>query len=138
MGENEFKNLFSAEEIAELQAAAEDTLAQKPAKKDGIWYVADDASGNTSFYEFVIGGKVVLNVAVDNAHEKEIPFQLPPGATAHSITVWDAKRTSFRNTNGFALRYEHNDGTGVHVDGNTVRAYVLPRATRWIAEFYGV
>lgn len=143
MGENEnFENLFNADEIAELQKAAEDVAAQVAAetpKKDGLWYVKDE--GGNSLYALNAAGKTILWFTVDNVAEmtpEQVGGHLPLGMTAHRIVVWNAYRTANLETNGFGARYLHDDGSGTHIDGNTVRAYTIPRASRWIAHFYGV
>ena len=145
MGENEFKNLFNADEIAELQAVADelaDEVAKQQPKKDGIWYshdADDNVNGHSeSYYAVNAGGKTVLWIAIDNDLSVDIGHQLPEGATAHMIRVWNATKTAFIDTKGFAFRYAHSDGTGTHVDGNTVRSYVMLRTGQLIAHFYGI
>lgn len=145
MGEDKFKDLFSEDElmalqtaaaIAEAEVAAQAAQAAKVHKQDGIWYSHDE--NEMSLYEVRVGHKVLLWIRVDNAHEIQTPFHVPAGASAHAIQVWDAKRERFLDTMGIALRYEHADGSGTHIDGNTVRMYVLPRVSRWLGHFYGV
>jgi len=146
MGENEneksFENLFNADELAELQAVYAEVQAAvaESAKKDGLWYVHDDQVGH-SVYALNSNGKTILWFTVNNEVElgaEQIGGHLPMGVTAHRIVAWNAYRTASIETKGFAAKYLHDDGSGVHIDGNTVRAYVLPRVHRWIAEFYGV
>jgi hypothetical protein len=143
MGENEnLDGIFNASELAELKAAANDVVAQVAAeapKKNGLWYVKDE--GTQSLYAVNSGGKTVLWFTVDNTTEmtpEQVGGHLPLGVTAHRIVVWNSYRTVDVETNGFAARYLHDDGTGTHIDGDTVRAYALPRIGRWLGHFYGV
>lgn len=150
MTENEFNELFAADDVAELteaMAAAEaETKAAQPATpaptKDGVWYVNDgvNADGHTiSWYRLSAHGKAVLWFSVDN--DIEVPSgplgKLPAGVTAHAIRAWNATRTASVATTGLAIRVPHGPDD-VHIDGQSVRSYVVPRASRWVAEFYGV
>lgn len=138
----EIENLFAqvaAEHDAEkAQAAAE---APKPIK-DGLWYDADgvDANGHKiSWYRLAKQGKTLLWFSVDN--DIEVPTaalgKLPAGVTGHAIRAWNATRTESVSTAGIAIRAPHGpDDT--HIDGQSVRAYVMRRVTRWVAQFYGV
>jgi hypothetical protein len=153
MTENEFNEQFSPEDIAELKAleaqmdeaaAAQAAEAAKvKALKDGLWYVYDGANADghaISWYRLVTGGKTLLWFSLDNDLEAPAPagLHVPAGITVHQIVAWNATRTASVKTSGVGARAPHQDGTGVHIDGQTVRAYVAPRAARWIAEFYGV
>jgi hypothetical protein len=153
MTENEFneaKNLIdglfgadgkTAEQIA-AEVAAEKAKAAPP--KDGLWYVEDttNSDGHTiSWYRLVAHGKTLLWISADNdleATPEQIGGKLQAGASAHALTVWSGDRTKEAATKGFGVRVPHPDGSGTHIDGQTVRAYVIPRASRWIASFYGV
>jgi hypothetical protein len=144
MGEDEFKKLFSDAELNELQTAA-DAVAKQAAtqpKKDGIWYVRDDSADqqNTlSLYAVNAGGKTIMWIAVNNTITLELDgIHFPGDATAHPIRIWNAKMDQWLDTEGFAIAYTHDDGTGRHIDGNTVRAYAMPRANKWVAHFYGI
>lgn len=136
-----FETLFDEADVAALKALGNEITAEaatkKPAKKDGIWYLTDSQDGGSSTYVVNAGGKTMLHVVVDNANEMHVDG-LPEGVTAHSITVYNAKKDSFLTTKGWAIRGLHADGSGVHVDGNTVRSYVGPRVWKWLAHFYGV
>lgn len=155
MTENEFQEQFDPTELAELKAleaemdkaaaleAAEQAKATVSKVKDGLWYVEDgvNADGHTiSWYRLVTGGKTLLWFSLDNDLEAPAPagLHVPPGITVHAIRVHNATRTASLATGGIGARAPHKDGTGVHIDGQTVRQYVAPRATRWISEFYGV
>jgi len=144
MGENEFKDMFNADEIAELQAAADEVAAQVAAdtpKKNGIWYSHDENEGANSVYALNMGGKTILWFTVNNTVEllpSQIGGILPDGITAHRIVAWNSYRTANLVTDGFAARHLHDDGTGIHVDGNTVRAFITPQVQRLLAHFYGV
>lgn len=141
MDENEFKKLFSADELNELHAAAEQAEAEgvAPTKNGGVWYDGDE--GQFSRYAVNMGGKTVVWVMVNNdvvLSPAQHGLQIPAEITIHPIHVLSADRNQFVVTKGFAARYLHDDGTGVHVDGNTVRAYVAPRISHWLGHFYGV
>ena len=146
MTENEFKGLFGEdfEAVAESLANAEaEELAAKAAtpQKDGLWYVHDGVDGNghtISWYALTAGGKTLLWASVDSdaTLTETTGVIVPPGVTAHAIRVHNATRTASVATTGVAARGPHKDG--VHVDGNSVRSYVLPRTSRWIVHFYGV
>lgn len=130
-----------AETVNEALAPA--VKAEQPA--NGLRYAGDTVAEGTadslSWYRLLIGGKTVLWVSVNNDRPlpmKGAPGGLPEGATVHGIWVWNADKTKHVATNGLAARYEHPDGTGTHVDGATVQLYVIPRAMRYVAEFYGV
>jgi hypothetical protein len=149
MTDDEFKGLLGESDAAELEALAAEVeaevAAEQPAapKKDGLWYAHDGVSsdGHTiSWYALNGGGKTVLWVSIDNDLEVSTAAlgKLPDGITGHAIRVHDAERTDSMATNGIALRAPHQDGTGTHLDGQTVRSYVLPRALRYLGRFYGV
>jgi hypothetical protein len=149
MGENEFNELFGDETLAELNEAfaaaaaeAQETAAVKPVK-DGLWYDSDGVNGDghtISWYRLVSGGKTLLWFSMDNDLEVPAPagVYVPPGVTVHTIRVHNATRTASVSTSGVAGRAPHKDGSGTHIDGQSVRAYTIPRVARWIAEFYGV
>lgn len=146
MTQDEFENLFDADEIAELEKLGKDVAQQSAApKKDGVWYAGDEQDGNghtLSTYAVNANGKTLLWIWADNDVEvsrDDIPeLHVPSLATAHWIWVANARRTHWVKTRGVALRYPHGDGSGTHIDGNTLRMYVGPRVGRWLAEFYGV
>lgn len=147
---SEFSGLFEAladEKIeAEFQAIDAKVQAASAAKTaplpDGVWYVEDGVDGNAhtiSWYRLVLGGKTVLWASVDN--DRPLPGtlpNLPEGTTAHGIWVWNADRTKSEGTKGLAARYEHPDGTGIHVDGTTIRSFLAQRAGKYLGTFYGV
>lgn len=142
MGENEFSEIFGADfaEIAKAMDAAEaEHQAAQPAEppaKDGLQYVNDgtDNSGHQiSWYALRVGGKTLLWASVDN---DLVVGNGPHGTTAHAIRIWNGARTIGETTKGLALRGPTSEGT--RVLGQTVRSFVLPRALRWIAGFYGV
>lgn len=139
--ESELSETAAAFEAEQAQAAAEAAKA-KPVK-DGLWYVEDttNADGHTiSWYRLVTGGKTLLWFSLDNDLEAPAPkgLHVPPGVTVHAIRVHNATRTASTETAGIGARAPHQDGSGVHIDGQSVRQYVAPRVPRWIAEFYGV
>jgi hypothetical protein len=157
MTENEFNEQFSADDLAEIESALAATAAEAEAAaveqakeaakakpvKDGLWYVEDGTNGNghtISWYRLVTGGKTLLWFSLDNDLEAPAPkgLHVPPGVTVHTIRVHNATRTASIETTGVGARAPHKDGTGVHIDGQTVRQYVAPRVPRWIAEFYAV
>lgn len=152
MTNDDFAAQFSADELAELAAlekAMQDAEAEKPAPvaqkaKDGLWYAEDEVeatNGHTiSWYRLVAFGKTLLWFSLDNDLEVSAPagLHVPPGVTVHTIRVHNATRTASLATGGVGARAPHKDGTGVHIDGTTVRQYVAPRAARWISHFYGV
>jgi|SRR5690348_9392417 len=143
MGDEDFKKLFNDDEVAELQAvydelAAEATPASQQ-KQNGIWYDGDE--GIFSRYAVNLGGKTIIWVMVNNSVEltqEQHKMPVSPDVTVHPIHVLSADRNQFLVTKGFAARYLHGDGSGVHIDGNTVRAYVAPRVSHWVGHFYGV
>lgn len=152
MTNDEFKDLFGEDEVLELEqaaAAAEAEAAEKApvaTVKDGLWYAEDsvDANGHTiSWYALNASGKTLLWISVDNALEIGAELlsnaahgHVPAGVTGHAIRVHNATRTVSVETSGIAVRAPHEDGT--HVDGQTIRSYVVPRVSRWIAQFYGI
>jgi hypothetical protein len=151
MTDDEFKGLFGNDytEIAEAMDEAEaahkaKAEAAKP-KKDGLWYVRDEdvpEHGHTiSVYALNLGGKTVAWIRVDN--DLEVPAEelaklgkVPAGVTGHAIRIFSADGGRDIATTGIALRYPHQDGT--HLDGQSIRAYVLPRASRFLGQLYGV
>jgi hypothetical protein len=151
MTDNDFQGLFSADEAAELAAAAAavntelakkaaELAAQEP-KKDGLWYLRDvtDLNGhNVSIYTINSFGKTIATVKVDN--DLEVPTeplgQVPAGFTGHAITLCSADGGKAIATGGIAIRRPHKDG--VHLDTVSIRSYVLPRLPRLFAELYGV
>lgn len=146
MTNDEFKGLFG-DDAAELEAlgaeVAAEVAAEQPAapKKDGVWYAHDGVDGNghtISWYALNSGGKTLLWASVNNALEiSTAPLgQAPAGVTGHGIRVYNAQRTASVETNGIAVRTLHEDG--VHVDGQSVRSFLLPRVSRYISHFYGV
>lgn len=152
MTADEFNELFAAEDLAEIQAAMQEAEIETaaatpeptaPPVKDGVWYVEDveDANGHQiSWYRLAGHGKTLLWFSIDNEISltaEELGGHLPCGITGHAIRVWSGDRMHSIGTKGFAARAPHPDGA-VHLDGQTVRSYVVPRASRWIAEFYGV
>ena len=152
MTNEDFQGLFSADDAAELAAAAAQVdaeLAAKKAeleaqapKKDGLWFShnEDDANGHTiSVYVVRMGGKVVLQARVNTALTVEFPG-LPAGVTAHPITITAGApgEKPAIPTSGVGVMAPHADGTGTHIDGSTVRSYVIPRIPRFLGELYGV
>lgn len=138
-----FADLFSDDEVAELAALEKDAVAVQTPKKTGVWYVdTKTESGHAiSVYAMNAAGKTILWLAVDNDVEvtaNDLGVEVSEGVTIHAIRVWNANYTTWLDTKGFAARYEHPDGTGTHIDGNTVRQYAMPRIWDWIAHFYGV
>jgi hypothetical protein len=135
-----------AVEAFEAHVAAAPATPPTPAVKDGLWYVEDGVNGDghsISWYRLVSAGKTILWFSMDNdlAVSADVVMStlggvLPHGATAHAIRAHNATRTDSVATTGLAIRVLHEDGE--HIDGQTVRSYVAPRAVRWIAGFYGV
>jgi hypothetical protein len=131
-------------DVAEAGKAAEAELKKPAVMKDGIRYAADEQDSNghqISRYAVVMGGKVIAHVLIDNDLETTPPAgmpKLPAGLTVHAIRVQDAMRTKTLETTGVAVKAPHNDGTGTHIDGQTVASYVGPRVARIIADLYGV
>lgn len=157
MTENEFNEQFSADDLAEIEASLSEAAAEAEVEaaaaaklaakakpmKDGLWYVEDGTNGDghtISWYRLVTGGKTLLWFSLDNDLEAPAPagLHVPAGVTVHAIRVHNATRTASVATSGVGARAPHQDGTGVHIDGQSVRQYVAPRASRWVAEFYGV
>lgn len=129
----------NAEKLAAEQAAA--------VKKTGVWYDHDETneSGHTiSVYALNLGGKTIAwalvnNDIVDMSDEGEKIKNATQGvATAHNIFILNSARSGGWETKGLAMRYEHSDGTGTHVDGNSLRTYIMPRFPMIIARLYGV
>lgn len=151
MTENDFQGLFGDDDYAEIAASMAEVEAEHAAeapavevKKTGVWYVEDVQGANghaISIYALNLGGKTVATARIDNDLEVS-PERLatlgkvPAGVTGHAIVIYSADGGHALATGGIALRYPHKDGT--HLDGQTVRAYVLPRAARFIGELYGV
>lgn len=151
MTNDEFSAQFDADELAAIENEMAEAAAQHEAEtvkaqpvKDGLWYVEDTTDGNghtISWYRLVMAGKTVLWISADNdleATPEQLGGVLPGGATGHFLTVHNSTRTASIATKGFGVRVPHGDGTGSHIDGQTVRSYVTSRALRWIGEFYGV
>lgn len=152
MTENDFNGLFGddfseineALKAAEAEVAAQvEAAAKAEAKQDGLWYVRDedDANGHAvSIYAVNASGKTLLWVRINNF--LEIPTEgighVPAGITGHAITIVSADGEKAIATKGIALKAPHQDGTGTHIDGQSVRVYILPRLTRFIGELYGV
>jgi hypothetical protein len=152
MTNEDFQGLFSADEQAELALAAEqaELEAQKEAleaevaaaakpKQDGLWFShnEDDSNGHAiSVYVVRMGGKEVLYARVNTALTVEVPG-LPAGVSAHPIVVAGTTGKQIE-TKGFGLMAPHNDGTGTHIDGQTVRSFIVPRLPRFLGELYGV
>lgn len=156
MTDDDFAGLFSADEQAELAAATADVnaaleakaaelaakaaeLAAKAAepKKDGLWYShnEDDANGHTiSVYVVIMGGKEIMYARVNTALTVSVPG-LPGGVTAHPIVIAGTLGKQIE-TKGFGLMAPHEDGT--HIDGQTVRSFLIPRMPRYLGELYGV
>lgn len=110
------------------------SLADKAAAKlrdNGLCYLGDHET--ESIYAVRINATTVFVVKVDNADKLEAPG-LPEGVSAHRILVQSVDGARVVLTGGVAARAPHNDGTGTHVDGQTVASYVLPRAVRFIQE----
>lgn len=154
MTDDDFQGLFSADDAAELLAAATaaetEVAAEVAAKaaaeplKEGIWYAGDEANENghkISMYRLVMGGKVVMWAKVNteltvSADDEPAVAGLPAGATAHRIVLVNATGTKMIGTKGFAVMAPHEDGT--HIDGRTVRSFLIPRVARYLGELYGV
>lgn len=146
MGENfDFEAMFAELAAGEPEVAAIDADAVKadlkPAK-DGLTYAEDfdGANGHTfSRYAMTMAGKHVYDVLIDNFVEVPVPADLgkvPAGVTAHNITIAAPGEAVAMATTGVALRAPHNDGTGTHIDGRTVQAYIYPRAVRFLIQLY--
>lgn len=153
MYEKEFKDLFSADEQAELAAAASDVEAAADAaakakpKKDGVWYDHNEENSqghSISVYAINLGGKTVAWAIVNNdiTETSDLATQLAAAtggaATVHAIFIHNAHRTDGWMSHGLALSYEHNDGTGIHIDGQTIRSFVMPRLSKIVGRLYGI
>lgn len=147
MTEDEFKNLFDSKDIKDVADVFEAIVAEKPPtpKKAGLWYAHDeqDANGHSvSVYALNMGDKTVAWVMADNdIVETDATLIAPLGnipefVTPHRITIWNGTRTESYVSKGLALRYPQS--SGVHIDTNTVRAYVMPRLPKILGRLYGV
>lgn len=148
MTEDEFKGLFSKEDIKDVADVFEAIVdeADKAPKKDGVWFIENkiEAGHNLSLYAVNLGGKTIAWATINNDWIETDPTVLAPlghipaEVTAHRIFIQNAHRTDGWMTEGLALRYDHPDGSGVHADGHTIRAFIAPRVTKIVARLYGV
>lgn len=83
-----------------------------------------------SVYHMFVNGEVLVHVLVTN---------IPMGANGQAIIVATPDRTKQIATAGRAPIVDHAgiDGTGVHVDGAAVQAYVYTRLPFILAALYG-
>ena len=159
ISDNEFEKIVAgASDITEVFQALVDEadkqnaekLAAKQAasvKNTGVWYDHDETneSGHSlSVYAINLSGKTIAwamvnNDVVDTSDEGEKVKNATQGvATAHNIFILNATRTGGYESKGLAMRYLHGDGSGTHVDGNSLRTYIMPRFSLIIARLYGV
>lgn len=109
--------------------------------KDGLAYagdVDDTMTGHSlSRYTLTLYGRRILDVLVDNDIERKPSPKF--GITLHQIYVAKPNTVTVADavgTNGVAARTPHSDG--VHVDGQTVKTYVLPRVLRLMTLVHGL
>jgi hypothetical protein len=131
-----FAAITAAQELADLAKLEVETPAPAPAavapKWNGLSYLGDE--GTISRYAVNYHGQTSFFVLVDNAitHEPtEAGVACAPGVTLHRIHIQSVDGSTLKDTNGYAARYEHTDGTGTHIDSRTVAQYVLPRGRRF-------
>jgi hypothetical protein len=112
-------------------------LAKAPAqtRPDGLHYLAD-IDDTVSVYELQVLSRVVLHVLVDHAKAVEMPQELKghlhPQATAHAIMVANLDHSVVAPTNGLAIMGKH------HLNSDSVRTYVIPRALRFVIQVHGI
>ena len=156
---DKYAALFNAKDLNEVAAAfdalvveaqkngfgPDGKVASAPPKKSGVWYSHNeqDTNGHTiSVYALNMGGKTIAWLTADNdIAETDAALLAPLGnipefVTPHRITIWNGTRTESYASKGLALRYPQN--SGVHIDTNTIRAYIMPRLPKIVGRLYGV
>lgn len=144
---DEFANiLFGSDENAEwADQTAKDAPAPElpPLKDNGLSYAGDvvlPLGSVESRYALRIEGKTLLWVHVELGCKAEAPTIFKGIVNAiswHPIVVKSADGMHSVSTGGSAVLTAH-EGEGAHIDGQSVAAYVLPRALRYLTKFYGV
>lgn len=128
-----FAGIMGAEDNADL---AEVQAPEGDARKDGVYYAADEDAVST--YHVVVDHRVVAHVLVDAETQVERPdflsySGLHEGTTFHSIVIATPDRKAVILTKGLTIK-----APGGIYNRSLLRAYLTPRMARMLVRLYGL
>jgi hypothetical protein len=135
----EFANIVFGQgnaDWADEAAATAPKPEPKPVKESGLSYVTDevDKFGSArSVYVMTYEGVQLFQVHVDLGCTVAGPKH-PKMTTFHPIRIVGNDGLTSIDTNGIAGVWNHDDGSGIHVDGQMVASYVIPRLMRYVVK----